>query len=177
VTHPDLPTPKFRIGQRVFVPYTKPINNTPICPDCLGTNKQTVTTQAGESFVAECWCRFQLNYAARTSSYAGFAEVRTIGSIRIDTARQAGRILIEYMMVETGIGTGTIYYEDRVFEAEAEAQSEANAEAARQNLSVEERFQRERSERKRKGRKHPARCRMCGEKYAGYEPPPGPDAK
>lgn len=75
-----------------------------------------------------------LDYA----SYTGAAVKRTIGSIRHDSSSHFDDgPLTEYMCVETGVGSGSVYRENDLFSTEAEAQYAANIRAEKQNAETE----------------------------------------
>ncbi len=56
------------------------------------------------------------------------ARTLTIGSVRIDTAARDYSEPVEYMCVETGIGSGSVYRESHLFETESAALVAAEAE-------------------------------------------------
>lgn len=113
--------PKYEVGQRVWVVDIRTDDKRETCPDCLGTKHWPITTPGGDTFDLECaTCRY--GYEVR-----GFLTTRvvntvatqvTIGSVRIDTERDCP---IEYMMIETGVGSGRVWKETDVFATEADA--------------------------------------------------------
>jgi hypothetical protein len=50
----NIPTPRYAIGDTVFVGNTEQRRTKHACPDCLGTGKWEVTTPAGGKFSAVC---------------------------------------------------------------------------------------------------------------------------
>lgn len=134
--HPNLPTPKYQIGQRVFrATETSAVEALP-CPDCLGTKKWKVTTPGGTELEAPC-LRCGQGHSLRNVPSLEYRVCRalvtplTIGSIQIDTnagARGWGcDDLVKYMCTETGVGSGSVYNERDLYETEAEAESAAAA--------------------------------------------------
>ncbi len=133
-----LPQPKYYIGARVW---TAEIGGKRValdCPDCKGTRVWTATSATGEQFQIDC-----PRCTSTTRLFSGHngqsmpdlyrrvvtasAISLTIGSVRIDTARTPQ---VEYMCVETGVGSGRIYHEANLFATEEEAQTVAVAMAA-----------------------------------------------
>lgn len=137
----DLPVPKFRIGDTVWIARTSSQSTMLPCPDCKNTRKWLVTTPAGAQF--ECACQRCGAYTPQRGlpsleyqRFAGYVESRTIGSVRLDSADKVNPV--SYMAYETGIGNGNIYYERGLFDSEAAAKADADAQAAVQNAKVVE---------------------------------------
>jgi len=59
----------------------------------------------------------------------------TIGSVLIDTHEDRGPV--SYMCRETGIGSGSIYYESKLFASKADADAHASAEAASKTVEAQ----------------------------------------
>ena len=136
----DIPTPKFRIGQQVFHPSTYGATGQYPCPDCLGSGKWKVTTPAGSEMATGCQrCGSYSSSdipSLKYRTWKGSVQSLTIGSVQINTAAGEShwqRDPVQYMCRETGIGSGTIYDERKLFETEEEAQQIANAQAAEAN--------------------------------------------
>lgn len=136
----DLPTPRFRIGQTVYRHGTASKAEMLPCPDCLGSRKWAVTTPGGTTLSAPCQrCseRYSssklpsLDYVVRTPMVRRL----TVGSVRVETDREPDQ-RIAYMAVETGIGSGSLYYERDLSATEGEALERATAEAAVANLTA-----------------------------------------
>lgn len=130
----DVPTPKFKIGQKVFHATVESATGKHPCPDCLGSGKWTVTTPAGTEMIAGCQrCGPYSSSDIPSLAYQtweGVVRGLTIGSIQIDTA--AGQSSwredpVRYMCRETGIGSGSVYDERKLFVSEEEARQVANA--------------------------------------------------
>ena len=143
----DLPTPRFQIGQTVWMPVTEATSEQLPCPDCLGSQTWKVLTPAGTEMTTRCQ-RCTRDAFLRTPAaeaipslmvykYLGRAHRLTVGSVRIDTADTDNPV--EYMCVETGVGSGSIYYERKLFPTEEEALQVAEAEAALKTVEVTQR--------------------------------------
>jgi hypothetical protein len=135
----DLPTPRFRIGQVVFLGDTTDQMEAHPCPDCLGSREWTVTTPGGSTLVAPCqrcdsrWTSSDLpslSYSIKAPTVRSL----TIGSVRIETDQMPNE-RVAYMCVETGIGSGSIYYEHRLSATHEMALAHATATAALANGS------------------------------------------
>lgn len=135
----DLPTPKYRIGQSVFHASETSVRERMACPDCLGTKLWKVTTPSGGELETECMrCNGQLKRnnipSLDVTTWKPVVTRLTIGSVRIDTNESPEhgwhREPVSYMCRETGVGSGTIYYESQIFQTEDEAQKAAEAKAA-----------------------------------------------
>lgn len=131
---PGIPHPKYSIGDVVFWPNTVREIELLSCPDCLGTKEWKVVTPAGTELKTKCQrCEpggFRDLPRPERVVWKPTVERRTIGSIRIDTAASSYRSPVEYMCRETGIGSGTVYDEGRLFPTEEAAMAWAAADAA-----------------------------------------------
>jgi hypothetical protein len=140
----DLPTPKFKVGDRVWIAGTNSVEKQLPCPDCLGSKKWSITSPAGAELELAC-PRCSNTYRSsdipslRYREHVGYASAMTIGSIRIDTAPSLswGDEPVNYMCNETGIGSGSIYRESGLFASEEEAQQKARIDAAALNEKSE----------------------------------------
>lgn len=133
-----IPIPRYKIGDTVWYGTAHKTRKSHDCPDCLGTKQWTVTTPAGATLQAECQ-RCSTGYSSLRDvpslHYCEYApEVRrmTIGSVRVDTAETRDSP-ISYMCVETGVGSGAIYYETKLSPDEAGARALAEVACAIQN--------------------------------------------
>jgi predicted RNA-binding Zn-ribbon protein involved in translation (DUF1610 family) len=130
---------KFSIGDVVYHAWTESERRHHPCPDCLGVRKWKAVSPAGTEYEFGCpRCGGQyLSDGDLDLSYSVFApraSKMTIGSVRTDTHSKEGN---EYMCLETGVGSGSIYREPRLFHAEAEALAAAEVMAANQNTTTE----------------------------------------
>lgn len=114
---------KFGIGDKVYLLFysTKPYQQN--CVDCVGVgyfttaigNRQPCSTCHGCGHITK-YTKTMWQVQLRTL---------TIGSMRYDSA-QSKNEQFEYMCVETGIRSGTVYKEVDFFSSQEEAQKEAD---------------------------------------------------
>ena len=153
----NVPTPKYSFGQRVFSSQATTMHTTVPCRDCLGKKVWNVETPAGAKFVSPCQtCMEGWSIPSGVNKViAPLPRVQelTIGSVRIDTAASDGHF-VEYMCEETGIGSGSIHYESRLYLTENEAMEAAVVEAHRLVEHIERQNIESRAEKKKRG------CRM-----------------
>lgn len=134
----DFPLPKYRKGATVWNGHVNQRRKDFPCPDCLGTKRWKVMTPAGSELEAECQrCNSsygQRNIPSLTSfEYVATAQSLTIGSVEINTNSSYGEHPVRYMCVETGIGSGSVYYENRLYETEEMALAAAKLDAQARN--------------------------------------------
>jgi len=109
----QVPVPKYEIGQKVWLAYTEQRQERFTCPDCNGSKTWTAHTAAGEDIPIQCprcaaFSRpHDLPSLTRQVSAVSVAKL-TIGNIRINTWDERP---VSYMCNETGVGSGSIYYE------------------------------------------------------------------
>lgn len=138
----DFPMPKYRKGQKVYYPWHDTAGAQHPCPDCNGTKKWTCTSPAGHTMEMDCpRCDRNGGYRDDLSlSYTkhtfGVHEL-TIGSIRINTEFSHDEHPISYMCVETGVGSGRIYYEPNLHESREDAEAIAAAKCAAQQAETD----------------------------------------
>jgi hypothetical protein len=122
-------TTKYEVGARVWVADWQSLAEQYECPDCKGRKTWAVTTPAGEEFQIECHtCRrgyrgssgFLERYVRRVTPWEG-----TVGSIRVNTA---GDRVVEYMLEETGVGSGRLWPEEKLCATVEDAERIARAE-------------------------------------------------
>ena len=131
---------KFKIGDIVWAADSDREEIPETCPDCLGTRHWSVTTPAGDTFDCECdTCRhgYEVRGFVTRWDYVGRARPLTIGSVRIDTNDDENPI--SYMAAETGVGSGAVWYEYRLFESEKEALKTAEVRALELQRAASER--------------------------------------
>ena len=134
----DLPVPKYKIGQTVWLASAQLTEGKHPCPDCFGSGVWAVKSPAGLETTAPCpRCArnsYFNNYAGVPSlsfqKYVACTTKLTIGSITAKTHPYTGDDGVEYMCNETGIGSGSTYRETRLHLTEAEAFEVATREAA-----------------------------------------------
>lgn len=133
---------KYSVGDVVWFASTNTERKQHPCPDCNDTKKWNAVSPAGYEYTFGC-PRCSARYASHDElSLAYTATVPstrqlTIGSVRHDSADGWGDgrgPKTTYMCVETGVGGGSVYDENRLFDNEADAlicakllASEANA--------------------------------------------------
>lgn len=133
-------TPKYSIGDIVYCISTFQAQKWHPCPDCKGARKWAAQSPAGAEFTFACprcagsyqsYRDISLSYTAHVSSVATL----TIGSVRTDTADE--KCPIDYMCVETGVGSGTIYDETGLFLIREDADKAAQALADKRNAETD----------------------------------------
>ena len=146
---------KYSVGDKVWWAGTRGGEKRTTCPDCLGQKTWHCTTPAGEEFDVPCsTCEYghegSLGYLV---SYCTdpLVQCMTIGSVQIDTYRDE----IRYMCRETGVGSGALHSEDRLFATEEEASAAAGRLAAGLEQEIAERNSRRSVEAKRKRVRRP----------------------
>lgn len=133
-----VPTPKFAQGDKVFYADAHMTSHTVECPDCGGTGKWPITSPAGHAFTIGC-ARCRYNYGFREPemslswpTFTGTVKELTIGSVRINTSEDDP---ISYMCLETGVGSGSVYYERDFYADKDTAKKAADGKAQVSNLS------------------------------------------
>lgn len=137
-----VPEPRFAIGEKVFIYGITQKRGRHRCPDCLGTGEWPLTTPGGSEVTVSCgrcsWSSSDIP-SLDFSEWTPYVEELTIGSIKIDTAPMHRDEHISYMCEETGIGSGSVYYESRIAptreEAECRGQLEADSRNAEESKS------------------------------------------
>ena len=133
---------KFSIGDVVYYATTSHTQKQRPCPDCNGTRKWKAVAPSGREYEFSCpRCstgymsdhRLSLSYSA----YAPAVSKLTVGQVRATIPATDYNKSAEYMCVETGVGSGSLYAEDRLFATEAEAMAAATALADEQSRTIE----------------------------------------
>lgn len=122
-----LPIPRYRVGDRVWHATSQRSEERYPCPDCKATGKWSALSPLGNTYEMRCPRCDGRAHLGRWS-YRGDVRELTIGSIRIDThANQSwhDNEPVQYMCVETGVGSGQIYNERALFPAEDQARAAA----------------------------------------------------
>jgi hypothetical protein len=121
---------KFQIGDVVhFATTVEEVGQLP-CPDCRDTRKWQAISPGGRGYTFAC-PRCSNRYAShhelslRFNEHKPCARRLTIGSIRYDSSD--AECPVSYMCVETGVGSGSIFPERRLFTLEADAIAHASA--------------------------------------------------
>lgn len=136
-------TTKFSVGDTVWFATTTTEKRRHDCPDCLGEKVWKCISPAGGEFTVacpRCSAAYQsdrdlsLDYAVMAPA----ARRLTVGLVRASSHQGDGYGEgNEYMCNETGIGSGSLYKEDRLFATEAEALAAAQAMADETNQNPE----------------------------------------
>ncbi len=125
-------TTKFSIGDTVYHAWMTTERKRHPCPDCLGTRKWSAKSPAGREYEVDC-PRCSTTYLSDRdlsidySAFAPAVQRLTIGQVEAHAGGSESKN--KYMCAETGIGSGTIYYEHDLFETEAEALEAASVKA------------------------------------------------
>lgn len=125
---------KYSIGDVVYCASTTIEKKQHPCPDCLDTKKWKAISPAGGEYEFSCPRCSRSNYLSNSglsldySIFVPLTSKLTIGSVRVDTSDKT-----QYMCVETGVGSGSLYDEDRLFPTELEAHAAAQVMASASN--------------------------------------------
>jgi len=130
---------KYGVGDVVWAATTRTEQRQHDCPDCLGSRKWEARSPAGGVFAVDCpRCGdvYQSNRALslKYTLFVPSAQKLTIGQVRAYSGPDGKT---EYMAHETGIGSGSLWYEDRLFPTQEEATAAAQAVADEQNSNPE----------------------------------------
>lgn len=133
-----IPAPKYEIGQIVFHATTTTERRQHPCPDCLGKKTWHVRSPAGAVYEAPCPRCAEVYRSNREldltyTAHAPAVRRLTIGSVQLDTASECP---VRYMCLETGVGSGQVYDETRLFSTEDAALLAALEMAARADTEV-----------------------------------------
>lgn len=129
---------KFSIGDKVYHAGTTTTRKQHPCPDCKGEKKWSVTSPAGGEYTIgcpRCSSRYlsdrdlSLDYTAHVPT----VQRMTIGSVQFNSENGAWDSGARHMCRETGVGSGSVYDECKLFATEAEALAAAEAMAALNN--------------------------------------------
>jgi hypothetical protein len=112
--------PKYQIGDEVYAVELSTSGHKEPCPDCLGERHWLARLPNGEELKMECpTCRSGFDGATGTVpaiAVSGRVVSMTIGSVRTDSASKDRPV--EYMCVETGVGSGRIWDEQDLYPEE-----------------------------------------------------------
>lgn len=131
----NAPTPKFAIGDTVYVAVVERTTEQLPCPDCLGTKKWSVMSPAGGEFTTDC-VRCQTTYSRnelpslKVEHWVGKAVARVLTGMELHVGRP-----VEYRASISG-SSSWVVYEDKAWRTEAEAQAIAEAQAAEKNVEA-----------------------------------------
>lgn len=133
-------TTKYSVGDVVFYASTYDVIKQHPCPDCKGSRQWKAVAPSGLEYTfscPRCSLRFSNNdkLSLHYAAYAPSVRQLTIGQVRA-VFPPKDDAAAEYMCVETGVGSGSIYREEMLFTTEAEAMACATALAARQSSTI-----------------------------------------
>jgi hypothetical protein len=119
---------KYSVGEKVWLASTTTETKQHPCPDCKDTRQWNATSPAGDKFTFAC-PRCSASYSSfddmslKYQAHVPLVREMTIGSIRYDSHEWPHRAEppTSYMCCETGVGSGSIYREDRLFMTESDA--------------------------------------------------------
>lgn len=133
---------KYSVGDVVYSASTVTERKQHPCPDCQGVRKWKAVSPSGTEYSFAC-PRCAASYMSNAdmsltySAYVPTAARLTIGSVQFNSHPGSYDHGARYMCVETGIGGGSVYNEDRLFLTEDEARVAAQALADEQNTTTE----------------------------------------
>lgn len=135
-------TTKYSVGDVVYFASYQSENKSHPCPDCKGERAWKVISPAGQEYKTPC-PRCSTSYQSDRSlsltysAFAPFVRKLTIGSIQFNTAAGAHDEGARYMCRETGVGSGSIYDEAKLFETEEEAATASEVLCREMNSTVQ----------------------------------------
>jgi hypothetical protein len=135
-----LPMPKFAIGDVVWRAGTVTSEEVHPCPDCKGSRKWKAVSPVGTEVDIEC-PRCKGRGALGLRSVSPFVSKLTLGQVRMEWPKSPhsdSPSPFQYMARETGIGSGNLYYETDLFEAEEQARDIADLRAAKARADLDE---------------------------------------
>lgn len=143
-----IPTPKYQIGMVVFAAETRSEESITACAECKGSRKAKLTYGSGDEIEVPCpACEGRGGHGVH--KWVATADQRTIGAVRIDTTRTDSPI--DYMCVETGVGSGRLYSEALLFPTRDEALCAGHLRAVNMNEKRERDWLEEIKSRKTRG--------------------------
>lgn len=117
---------KYSIGDVVWYASTTTQAKQHPCPDCNDTKKWAAVSPAGNEYTFSCpRCSTQFNshdeLRLTYTAHAPTACKMTIGSVQFNSAKDSWDEGARYMCLETGVGSGIVYDEAKLFETENDA--------------------------------------------------------
>jgi hypothetical protein len=133
---------KYSVGDKVFYANITTEKKQHPCPDCKGSRAWAVSSPAGGEYTIpcpRCAARFlnDRDLSLDYSAFTPFATRMTIGSVQFNSATSSWDSGARYMCAETGVGSGSVYPEDRLFLTEEEALVKAQQMADKENATSE----------------------------------------
>jgi hypothetical protein len=130
---------KYSIGDVVYHGRNETVAVRTECPDCKGSREWAVTTPAGQTMTTGCpTCDALGGSRGFIERYERSPKVETltIGSVRFNSHEGDDCGQISYMCRETGVGSGSIWYESRLRATREEAEIDAVASIAEDEKAV-----------------------------------------
>lgn len=129
-------TTKYNIGDKVWIGRTHWQDKSIVCPECVNGFIK-LRLKSGQENHAKCPVCYGRGRDARWDFYASVEEF-TIGSVRYDSAASPEE-QFSYMCVETGVGSGSIWYEPNIFTTKegAEQYAACATERARESQRIQ----------------------------------------
>lgn len=130
---------KFQIGDEVWKSDTEHVREQLPCPECEDQEEFEITTPGGTTISVLCpRCQGHTHgvESLMVSRYKPVVRKLTVGSVRYDS-NETSHSRDSYMCVETGVGSGNVYYADDLHETEEEAQAHAKLKAKLANEKQE----------------------------------------
>ncbi len=117
-------TTKYNIGDKVWIGMTRWIDKSVKCPECEYGYIKIILSTGAESR-ARCPVCYGRNFKS-SGDFHPVVESMTIGSVRYDSHAKVDE-QFSYMCHETGVGSGSIWYEPHIFTTKEEAEGHAQA--------------------------------------------------
>ena len=150
--------PKYKEEDRVWGASAYKKDKQVPCPDCLGKRSWEVRLPNGEEFTIPCsTCKrgFEGSWGTITEwIQSAKVEQYTIGSVRVNTNDERP---ISYMCKETGIGSGTIHYEEDLHKDKVSALEHATQKAIEMCKEENKRKLKCKQYEKKKSKRNPTR--------------------
>jgi hypothetical protein len=139
---------KYAIGRTVWSAGTRSGSIVIKCPDCLGKGVWRCSLPNGTEMNIPCPACGR-GWAFKQWTHLPDVRQLTIGTVRIDTGKPEP---VEYMCEETGIGSGQIHAESKLYDTEDEAHAAAERLAVERNKDAAESFIRDLTARRKSNR-------------------------
>ena len=117
---------KHSVGDKVFYGTCSYQGSYIECPDCLGTKEWEVRFPDGETIKVDCQtCTrgYQTTGTIKVDSHSPLVRELTVGEVGFEDGQ--GR----YMCIETGIGSGNVYFDKNLFKNRSDAMKFAEVQA------------------------------------------------
>ncbi len=133
--------PQYSVGHSVWFAGTSFRSERWPCPDCHGSKQWLATTATGEQIAVECprCTSYSSNRLPSLTHQIATTLVQrlTIGSVRTDTS-QTPKQQVQYMCLETGVGSGQLYSEDQLHSTQEQAKAAAEVLRTAEQLRLDQ---------------------------------------